>query len=81
MSTMYQTIESEIGPINLKIEYDFDGGQRGDYYTEHIAPSVQITNVELDGPLSIDEDIQREIEAEILEDELTYDPEDYKEKE
>ena len=37
MSTTYQTIESDIGPISLKIEYDFDGGQRGDYYTEHIA--------------------------------------------
>tara|TARA_B100001057_G_C22505235_1_gene815581 strand:- start:39 stop:284 length:246 start_codon:yes stop_codon:yes gene_type:complete len=81
MSTKYMTIESEIGPLSIKIEYDLDSGQRGNYYTEHIPPSVEITHVELDGDLSIDEDIQRELEEEILDDELTYDPEDYKEKE
>ena len=78
MSRKWQTeIESEIGTLSLKIDYWLDLGQRGDYHTEHIPPSIEIDNVTVE-IVKIDAHVLNDIKDEILESETTYDPEDFR---
>jgi hypothetical protein len=76
MNTKYLEIDSDIGPIQLKIDYDIEWGEPGDYYQPRVYPNVNIFKVELDGPLKISKDIKDEMENEILDDERSYDSED-----
>jgi len=41
------TIDSDMGPLNIKVTYEVHQGQKGDWHTETIEPSINITNVEL----------------------------------
>ena len=78
MSKKWQTeIESEIGTLSLKINYWLDLGQAGDYHTEHIPPSIEIDDIQVE-IVKIDETFIDHIREEILEEETTYDPEDYR---
>ena len=78
MSKKWQTeIESDIGTLSLKIDYYLDPGQRGDYYTEDIPPSIEIDDVAVT-IVKIDTHVLDQIKDEILESETTYDPEDYR---
>ena len=78
MSKKWQTeIESEIGTLSLKINYWLDLGQRGDYHTEHIPPSIEIDDIQVE-IVKIDGTFIDHIREEILEEETTYDPEDYR---
>ena len=78
MSKKWQTeIESEIGTLSLKINYWLDLGQRGDYHTEHIPPSIDIDDIQVE-IVKIDNTFVDHIREEILEEESTYDPEDYR---
>lgn len=36
-----------MGPLNIKVTYEVHQGQKGDWHTETIEPSINITNVEL----------------------------------
>lgn len=36
-----------MGPLNIKVTYEIHQGQKGDWHTETIEPSINITNVEL----------------------------------
>jgi len=74
MSTKYIEIDSDIGPIQLKINYEVDYGEPGDYYQPEVHPSVNIWKVELDGELTVPNSIKEQLEEEILEDERNYDP-------
>ena len=53
-------ISSDIGQLRLKIKYEIDYGQQGDYYTETIHPSVSIVEVEI-LPESLDKDAIEQI--------------------
>jgi hypothetical protein len=78
MSKKWQTeIESEIGTLSVTINYWLDLGQRGDYHTEHIPPSIDIDDVSVE-IIKIDTHVLDEIKEEILESETTYDPEDFR---
>ena len=78
MSKKWQTeIESEIGTLSLKINYWLDPGQKGDYHTEHIPPSIEIDDIQVE-IVKIDGTFIHHIREEILEEETTYDPEDYR---
>jgi len=66
MSIKYLEIDSDIGPIQLKLEYEVELGEPGDYYQPREYPNVNIFKVELDGPLEILKDIKDEMEDEIL---------------
>jgi hypothetical protein len=78
MSKKWQTeIESEIGTLSLKINYWLDLGQAGDYHTEHIPPSIEIDDIQVE-IVKIDDTFIDHIREEILEEETTYDPEDYR---
>jgi len=78
MSKKWQTeIESEIGTLSLKINYWLDLGQAGDYHTEHIPPSIEIDDIQVE-IVKIDGTFIDHIREEILEEETTYDPEDYR---
>ena len=44
----YKTqIDSDMGPVNLKVKYEIHQGQKGDWHTDTIQPSINITEVEL----------------------------------
>ena len=76
MSKKWQTeIESEIGTLSLKIDYWLDLGQAGDYHTEHIPPSVEIDNMQIE-IVKVDAEFIDHLREEILEEETTYDPDD-----
>ena len=76
MSKKWQTeIESEIGTLSLKINYWLDPGQKGDYHTEHIPPSIEIDNMQIE-IVKVDAEFIDHLREEILEEETTYDPED-----
>lgn len=78
MSKKWQTeIESEIGTLSVTINYWLDLGQRGDYHTEHIPPSIDVDDVSVE-IIKIDTHVLDEIKEEILESETTYDPEDFR---
>lgn len=78
MSKKWQTeIESEIGTLSVTINYWLDLGQRGDYHTEHIPPSIDIDDVSVE-IIKIDTHVLNDIKEEILESETTYDPEDFR---
>jgi len=78
MSKKWQTeIESEIGTLSVTIDYWLDLGQKGDYHTEHIPPSIDIDEVSVK-IIKLDAHVLNEIKEEILESETTYDPEDFR---
>ncbi len=61
-------ISSDIGPLNLKITYEIDPGDVGDYYQPTIPPSVNIIEMTVSGTWQdkpIDPNIVREFEEEI----------------
>lgn len=41
------TIDSDMGPLNIEVKYDIHPGQKGDWYTEPIEPSINVTDVKL----------------------------------
>lgn len=78
MSKKWQTeIESEIGTLSVTIDYWLDLGQKGDYHTEHIPPSIDIDEVSVK-IIKLDAHVLNDIKEEILESETTYDPEDFR---
>lgn len=78
MSKKWQTeIESDLGTLSLKINYWLDLGQSGDYHTEHIPPSIEIDDIQVE-IVKIDDTFIDHIREEILEEETTYVPEDYR---
>jgi len=78
MSRKWQTeIESDIGTLQLTVEYYLDYGQAGDYHTPHIPPSIEIQDFKL-VIVKPDSTFISHLEDEIMEDETSYDPEDYR---
>jgi hypothetical protein len=47
VKTFQTTIDSDMGSLNIKATYEIHSGQRGDYHTETISPSINIVDVEL----------------------------------
>tara|TARA_R100000908_G_scaffold30470_1_gene13709 strand:+ start:1467 stop:1694 length:228 start_codon:yes stop_codon:yes gene_type:complete len=74
MSTKYMEIDSDIGPIQLKLKYEIDYGERGDYHQPPVHPSVNIFEVKLDGEITIHPSVKEDIEYELLQELRDYDP-------
>ena len=64
--TWTTTIGSDIGSLELKIRYDIESGERGDYNTPSTPAYVNITDYEIilidEPPLHIVEELELEIE-------------------
>jgi len=64
--TWTTTIGSDIGRLELKIKYDIESGERGDYNTPSTPAYVNITDYEIilidEPPLHIVEELELEIE-------------------
>ena len=64
--TWTTTIDSDIGSLELRIKYDIESGERGDYNTPSTPAYVNITDYEIilidEPPLHIVEELELEIE-------------------
>ena len=64
--TWTTTIGSDIGSLELKIRYDIESGEKGDYNTPSTPAYVNITDYEIilidEPPLHIIEELELEIE-------------------
>lgn len=64
--TWTTTIDSDIGSLELRIKYDIESGERGDYNTPGIPAHINITDYEIilldEPPLHIVEELELEIE-------------------
>ena len=63
-------IDSDIGLLEAKITYEFDGGEPGDYHTPPTLPSVNIIEIKI-FPVNLDPVVLEHIEDEILESEFS----------
>lgn len=63
--TWITTIDSDLGPLELKITYDIDSGSWGDYFTPAVPEAVDIleftVSLKDEPPLNVLEDLKYEI--------------------
>jgi hypothetical protein len=62
-------IDSDIGPLDIKVQYEVIPGQHGDYHTPTIHPEVSIVDIEIKPEQDFDPDVIKFLEEEI-EDEI-----------
>lgn len=77
MSKKWETeIDSDLGTLSVTIEYHLNTGCMGDHLTPPDHPSVEIQEIQLK-LIKPNTYILDQLSDEILEEESTYDPEDY----
>lgn len=65
--TWITEIDSDIGRLKLKVQYEYDSGSDGDYYTPGEGQSVKITDIQVTDIPSISRFIVEQLEEEILD--------------
>ena len=65
--TWITEIDSDIGMLKLKIQYEYDSGSYGDYHTPGEDHSVKITDIQVTDISSISPFIVEQLEDEILD--------------
>ena len=74
MSKTWTTeIDSDIGTLEVKVQYYLDAGSFGDHYSPPSPPRVEIQDIDIT-LLKPDHVVLDHLEEEILEEEFNYDP-------
>lgn len=78
MNKVWETdLDSDVGTLQLRIEYSVDHGELGDYNSPSIQPSIIIEDMQI-SIKKLDTTVVDHMRDEILEQEISYDPEDYR---